>query len=89
VTAGERTREPVLFTLDASLGAAYEVIGVARGNSTQARGWLAVDAGYLFTTNTDLVYASDSSSPARASAIDLGELGLRGMSARVSVQLSF
>ncbi|MGC4091734.1 MAG: hypothetical protein QM756_28390 [Polyangiaceae bacterium] len=89
VTGTERTRAPLLFTLDATVGAAYEVLGQQSGASRAARGWLVLDAGYLFTANTDLVYSSESSSPARAAPVALGELSLSGLSGRVSAALTF
>ncbi|MFZ5896470.1 MAG: hypothetical protein ACOY0T_35780 [Myxococcota bacterium] len=89
VTERERSRWPLLFTVDASAGAAYEVLGHASGQARGARGWLLLDAGYLFTTSTDLVYANEYSSPARAAPIALGDLGLHGLSARLSGVVTF
>lgn len=89
VSGGERSRHPLCFTFDASVGGAFELFGQKSGLGRTARGWLLLDAGYLFTSSTDLVYANDASSPARAAPIALGSLALSGASARLSAAITF
>lgn len=89
IVGRERSRAPLCFTLDASAGLAFEVLGHKSGLSRTARGWLALDGGYVFTTPTQLVYSNDSSSPARSAPIGLGDLALSGPSARLSAAISF
>jgi hypothetical protein len=89
ISGGERSLHPLCFTLDASAGVALEVLGHKSGLSHTARGWLVLDGGYLFTAPTELVYANERSSPARATPIALGDLALSGPSARLSAAISF
>lgn len=89
VGGAERSRDPLRFTVDGSVGAAFEVLGHRSGLSRIARGWLVVDGGYLYTASTDLVYASSGGSPARSAPISLGELALHGATLRVTAAVSF
>jgi hypothetical protein len=89
VSGAERSQHPLKFTFDTSVGGAVEVLGQQSGSARGTRGWLVLDAGYLFTSSTELVYESGSGSPVRTEPIALGELALRGVSGRLSVAVTF
>jgi hypothetical protein len=89
VTETTRTSDRLAFTLDASLGAAYELIGEASGASRRPRVWLLLDGGYVFTATTETVLENESGVPARNEAYAFADLNLSGLSGRVSAALTF
>jgi hypothetical protein len=89
VTEATRTSERLAFTLDASVGAAYELIGEAAGVSRRPRVWLLLDGGYVFSGTTKTVLENESGVPARNEAYAFADLNLSGLSGRVSAALTF
>jgi hypothetical protein len=47
------------------------------------------DAGYLFTSDMDVVLETNSETPARAQPLRFGELALSGMTVRAMAALTF
>jgi hypothetical protein len=89
VTASERTSDRVAFSIDPSVGAAFELVGEPAGASKQPRVWAVLDGGYLFTTATKTALAHESGAPSRADDHTFAELGLSGLSGRLSIALTF
>lgn len=79
------------FSADASLGAAFEVFGAKAGETNKPRGWVSVNGGYGFGTETDLTLspAKRSRSPERTASLDLGTLSLSGPFVGGAVSLSY
>jgi hypothetical protein len=89
IARAERSQNHLSFTLDPTLGAAFEVLGAPAGSSRQPRLWLLADAGYLFTSTMDLVLETESESPARAEPLRLDELDLSGVTFRAMAAITF
>jgi hypothetical protein len=80
------------FGFDASLGAAFQLYGKPSGASTKPRFWAVAEGGYGWATSADVSLhplADDSDAPQRMSAVDLGQLAIRGGMFRISVVLTF
>jgi hypothetical protein len=89
VTETARVSDRLAFTFDASVGAAYELIGEPTGASRRPRVWLLLDGGYVFTATTKTVLENESAVPARSEAYAFADLNLSGLSGRVSAALTF
>jgi hypothetical protein len=89
VTQSERESERVTFTVDPSVGLAYEVIGEPAGASRQPRVWVLLDGGYLFIPSVETVLANSSGVPSRTEDHSFADLGLSGLTGRLSAALSF
>jgi len=77
---------------DATVGAAYELIGTSGRHAGALRCWIMAEGGYAWGTSGDLELspeADDTSAPERAAALELGTLALRGPMARAVVGVSF
>jgi hypothetical protein len=87
----QRTAGDWTFSADLGAGAAYEIIGEARGLSKLARGFVLADAGYGWTTSSALEFlpADGQRPPARLEPLDLGELAFRGGYFRVALALTY
>ena len=89
VLGNDREHDAALFTLDASIGAAFQFFGARAGKARGARGWLQIEAGYLFTSASHLRLQNSQQSPARSSTLDLGRLALGGPGLRAVAAVSF
>jgi hypothetical protein len=89
VTATRRVSDRVAFSVDPNVGLAFQLIGEPAGVSAQPRVWVLLDGGYLFTTATKTVLANESGSPSRSQDHAFADLGLSGLSGRLSVALTF
>lgn len=89
VTESSRTSDRLAFTLDSSLGLAFEVFGEPAGASRQPRVWLALDGGYVFSATTKTVLENESGVPARSEPYAFADLNLSGLSGRLSAALTF
>jgi hypothetical protein len=86
VVGGEREDGAVTFTADPGAGLMLQL-----GSNRRARAvrfWLALDAGYLWSTGADLALASDSA-PERSAPLRLETVALHGPYTRLSGSLTF
>jgi|GEM_PF-2518091 len=89
VVGSDREHDAALFTLDASIGAAFQFFGARAGKARGARGWVQIEGGYLFTSASHLRLRNSQQSPARSSTLDLGRLALGGPGLRAVAAVSF
>jgi hypothetical protein len=80
-----------LFSADLGGGAAFEVVGVARGMSKRPRGFLIADGGYGWTSSSSLEFmpAEGQQAPARLQPLELGELAFRGGYFRIAAAITY
>lgn len=83
------TSDRVAFSVDPNVGVAFEVVGEPAGGSRQPRVWVALDGGYLFTTESKVALTNESGAPARSEERAFADLGLSGLSGRLSAALTF
>jgi hypothetical protein len=80
-----------LFSADLGAGAAFEVVGEARGMSKRPRGFLIADGGYGWTSSSALEFvpAEGEQAPARLQPLELGELAFRGGYFRIAAAITY
>jgi hypothetical protein len=87
----ERSAGNWMFSLDVCAGTAIEFAGEARGKSNRPRGWLSAEAGYGWTTASEVEFTSDEDNqvPARVEPLAFPDLALRGGFFRVAANLTY
>jgi hypothetical protein len=91
IALAEREAGGWSFGVDASAGAAFEVFGKTKGDSSNPRGWVTADGGYGWTESDGLSFSTseDDSAPTRTASLELGDLALRGGFFRVGIAVTF
>ena len=79
------------FAADASLGAAFEVFGARAGKTNKPRGWVTLNGGYGFATDTELTLspAEGKNNPERTASVELDPLSMSGPFVGGAVSLSY
>ncbi|HEY3494904.1 MAG TPA: hypothetical protein VGK73_09470 [Polyangiaceae bacterium] len=79
-----------MFALDLSAGTTFEFAGETRGKRFRPRGWFSAEAGYGWTTSSEVSFAGDDSQgPARVEPLAFNDLALRGGYFRLSANLTY
>lgn len=90
-TLGKLETTAWAFSADASLGAAFELFGAKSGETNKPRGWLSVNGGYGFATDTDLTLspAEGQNTPERTAPLELEPLSMSGPFVGGAVALTY
>lgn len=79
-----------MFALDLSAGTTFEFAGEARGKSSRPRAWLSAEAGYGWTTSSEVTFVTDEDQgPARVEPLAFNDLALRGGFFRISANVTY
>ncbi|MBX3183930.1 MAG: hypothetical protein KIT72_07395 [Polyangiaceae bacterium] len=78
---------------DVMLGGAFEVLGSESGADRKPRGWVVAELGYGWAGAHSVSLApegdEESNAPARVAPLDLPDVALRGVTAKLAVAISF
>jgi hypothetical protein len=84
------SREQWTFALDAAIGASLRVAALQPKGAPHPLGlFVRLEAGYFWSPSLDLTLSPEGGAPVRTTALDLGELALRGMTFGAGVGVGY